>query len=46
MIAGVVERLADAPGEVFVAAAQENMETIHHHVMAERAGLLESCGAS
>lgn len=41
MIAGVVERFADAPDEAFVSAAQENIQTIHeHNVTAERAGLL------
>lgn len=41
MIAGAVERYAGAPDEVFVAAAQESVETIHrHHVTAERAGSL------
>ena len=41
MIAGVVERFAGVPDEVFVSAAQENIETIHgHDVIAERAGLL------
>ena len=41
MIAGVVERFAGAPDEVFVFAAQENIETIdRHNVTAERAGLL------
>jgi len=41
MIASVVERFADASDEVFVSAAQENIETIHgHNVTAERAGLL------
>jgi GTP cyclohydrolase IV len=41
MIDGVVERLADAPDDAFVFAAQESTETIHrHHVTAERAGLL------
>jgi GTP cyclohydrolase IV len=41
MIAAVVARFAAAPDEVFVAAAQENLETIHrHNVTAERAGLL------
>jgi GTP cyclohydrolase IV len=41
MIAGVVERFAGVPDEVFVAAAQENVGTIHgHNVIAERAGLL------
>jgi GTP cyclohydrolase IV len=41
MIAGVVERFADVPDDVFVSAAQENIETIHgHHVIAERTGLL------
>jgi len=41
MIAGVVERFPAAPDQLFVAAAQENVETIHrHNVTAERAGLL------
>jgi GTP cyclohydrolase I/GTP cyclohydrolase-4 len=41
MIAGVVERFADAPEAVFVSAAQETTETIHgHHVTAERTGSL------
>jgi GTP cyclohydrolase I/GTP cyclohydrolase-4 len=41
MIAGVVERFASAPDEVFVAAAQETLETIHgHDVCAQRAGAL------
>jgi GTP cyclohydrolase-4 len=41
MIAGVVERFADAPDAAFVSAAQDSLETIHrHHVIAERAGLL------
>ena len=41
MIAGVAERFADVPDDVFLSAAQENLETIHgHHVVAERAGLL------
>jgi GTP cyclohydrolase IV len=41
MIAGVAERFAGAPDDVFVCAAQENVETIHgHNVIAERAGLL------
>jgi GTP cyclohydrolase I/GTP cyclohydrolase-4 len=41
MIAGAVERFADAPDSVFVSAGHENTETVHHHhVTAERAGLL------
>jgi GTP cyclohydrolase IV len=41
MIAGVAERFAGAPDDVFVSAAQRNMQTIHgHDVVAERAGLL------
>jgi GTP cyclohydrolase I/GTP cyclohydrolase-4 len=41
MIAGVVARFADVPDDVFVSAAQKNMETLHgHDVVAERAGLL------
>jgi GTP cyclohydrolase I/GTP cyclohydrolase-4 len=41
MIAGAVERLADAPDSAFVSAAHESTETVHHHhVTAERAGLL------
>jgi len=41
MITGVVERFADLPDTAFVSAAQESTETIHHHhLTAERAGLL------
>jgi GTP cyclohydrolase-4 len=41
IVAGVVERFAGLPDDVFVFAAQENVETIHgHDVVAERAGLL------
>ena len=41
MIARVIERLADLPDAAFVSAAHESTETIHHHhVVAERAGLL------
>jgi GTP cyclohydrolase IV len=41
MIRGVVERFPDLPGEVFVSARQENLETIHqHNVVAERFGTL------
>ncbi len=41
MIAGVVERLAGVPDDVFVSAAQVNVETVRaHNVVAERAGLL------
>ena len=40
-IAGLLERLAGLPDDVFVFAAQENIETIHgHDVIAERAGLV------
>jgi GTP cyclohydrolase-4 len=40
MIAGAVERFADAPDSAFVSSAHERTETIHHHhVTAERAGL-------
>jgi GTP cyclohydrolase I/GTP cyclohydrolase-4 len=41
MIAGVLERFAEAADDVLVAAAQRTTETIHgHHVSAERDGLL------
>jgi GTP cyclohydrolase IV len=41
MIAGVLERLADADDRLFVSAAQESTETIRRHrLTAERAGLL------
>ncbi len=41
MIRGVVDRYGDLPGEVFVSARQENLESIHqHNVVAERFGLL------
>jgi GTP cyclohydrolase IV len=41
MIAGVVAAFGDLEGESFVAARQENLETIHqHNVVAERHGLL------
>lgn len=41
MIRGVVDRYPDLPGEVFVSARQENLESIHqHNVVAERFGLL------
>ncbi len=40
-IRGVIERYPDLPGDVFVSARQENLETIHqHNVVAERFGLL------
>ncbi|WP_372790978.1 GTP cyclohydrolase MptA [Paraconexibacter sp.] len=40
-IRGVLDRYPDLPGEVFVSARQENLETIHqHNVVAERFGLL------
>ncbi|WP_354700784.1 GTP cyclohydrolase FolE2 [Paraconexibacter sp. AEG42_29] len=38
---GALARYADLPGEVFLSARQENLETIHqHNVVAERTGLL------
>jgi GTP cyclohydrolase-4 len=41
MVAGVVERFAGVPDDVFVAAAQRDIETVRgHDVIAERAGLL------
>ena len=41
MIKGVVEQFPELPGEVFVSARQENLETIHqHNVVAERFGTL------
>ena len=41
MIAGVVSTFTDLDGASFVAARQENLETIHqHNVLAERHGLL------
>lgn len=41
MIRRVVEDYADLPGEAFVMARQENLETIHrHNVVAERYGTL------
>jgi GTP cyclohydrolase IV len=41
MIRQVVEDYPDLPGEVFVMARQENLETIHrHNVVAERYGTL------
>ena len=41
MIAGVVARFPQLDGASFVAARQENLETIHqHNVVAERHGLL------
>jgi GTP cyclohydrolase-4 len=41
MIAGVVDELAGLDGASFIAARQENLETIHqHNVLAERHGLL------
>ena len=41
MIRGVVDRFPELPGEVFVSARQENLETIHqHNVVAERFGTL------
>jgi len=41
MLAGVVARLPDLPGDTFVSARQENLETIHqHNVLAERHGTI------
>ncbi len=41
MIAGVIARFPELPGNAFVSAHQENFETIHtHDVVAERHGLL------
>jgi GTP cyclohydrolase I/GTP cyclohydrolase-4 len=41
MVAGAVDRFVDAPDSAFVSAAHEGIETVHHHhVTAERAGLL------
>ena len=41
MVAGVVGRFGELDGASFVAARQENLETIHQHsVVAERSGLL------
>jgi len=46
MIAGVVRAFADLDGASFVAARQENLETIHqHNVVAERHGLLSELRA-
>lgn len=40
MISGALEHLADLPDDAFLAARQENLETIHqHNVLAERHGL-------
>ena len=41
MVRGVVERYPDLPGDAFLSARQENLETIHQHdVVAERTGAL------
>ncbi len=41
MVAGVVERFPELEGSSFIAARQENLETIHqHNVLAERHGLM------
>jgi GTP cyclohydrolase I/GTP cyclohydrolase-4 len=41
MLAGVLARFPELDGASFVAARQENLETIHqHNVLAERHGLL------
>jgi GTP cyclohydrolase-4 len=46
MIAGVVARFPELDGASFVAAGQENLETIHqHNVVAERHGLLSELRA-
>jgi GTP cyclohydrolase IV len=46
MIAGVVDRYPELDGASFVAARQENLETIHqHNVVAERHGLLSELRA-
>jgi len=42
MVQGVLERLPVLPGDAFVSARQENLETIHqHNVAAERTGTLD-----
>jgi GTP cyclohydrolase I/GTP cyclohydrolase-4 len=42
MLRRVVDGYPDLPGDTFVMARQENLETIHrHNVMAERYGMLE-----
>jgi GTP cyclohydrolase IV len=46
MIKGVVEQFPELPGEVFISARQENLETIHqHNVVAERFGMLREIRA-
>jgi GTP cyclohydrolase-4 len=41
MLSGVVEHLPELPGDAFVSARQENLETIHqHNVLAERHGTI------
>jgi GTP cyclohydrolase-4 len=46
MIRGVVDRFPELPGEVFVSARQENLETIHqHNVVAQRFGTLDEIRA-
>jgi GTP cyclohydrolase I/GTP cyclohydrolase-4 len=42
----VIEDYPDLPGDAFVMARQENLETIHrHNVVAERYGTLEELRA-
>jgi GTP cyclohydrolase I/GTP cyclohydrolase-4 len=46
MVRQVVEGYGDLPGEAFVMARQENLETIHrHNVVAERYGTLDDLRA-
>ena len=46
MVRRVVEGYPDLPGEAFVMARQENLETIHrHNVVAERYGTLDDLRA-
>ena len=46
MLRQVVEGYPDLPGEAFVMAHQENLETIHrHNVVAERYGALSDLRA-
>jgi len=46
MVRQVVEGYADLPGQAFVMARQENLETIHrHNVVAERYGTLDDLRA-
>jgi len=46
MVRRVVEGYPDLPGDAFVMARQENLETIHrHNVVAERHGKLDDLRA-